>query len=106
MAPGAESGPAKEKTMNRYLVESVHNEEECHHVVEQFVYYGYIMHFDWGCKAGVHSSWAIVEAEDEHEALLSVPAFMRSKARAVQLNKFTPEMVQATHSHPASSGIR
>jgi hypothetical protein len=56
--------------MNRYLVESVHTQKECHHVVEQFVYYGYIMHFDWGCQAGVHSSWAIVEAENEHEALL------------------------------------
>jgi hypothetical protein len=93
------------KTMNRYLVESNHSEEECHHVVEQFVYYGYIMHFDWGCQAGVHSSWAIVEAGDEREALLSVPAFMRSKARAVKLNKFTPEMIQVSHGQHALPGM-
>lgn len=85
--------------MNRYLVESEHTEVDCHHVVEQFIFYGYIMHFDWGCKSGVHSCWAIVEAADEHEALLSVPAILRSKARAVQLTRFTPEMVQAAHAH-------
>jgi hypothetical protein len=91
--------------MNRYLVESIHTEEECYHVVEQFVYYGYVMHFDWGCEAGVHSSWAIVEAEDEHEALLSIPALMRPKARAVRLNKYTPEMVQAAHARTGPGGM-
>jgi hypothetical protein len=91
--------------MNRYLVESDHTEEECHHVVEQFVYYGYINHFDWGCQAGVHSSWAIVEAEDEHEALLSVPAFIRPKARAIQLNKFTPEEMQHKHAQTGAGAM-
>jgi hypothetical protein len=86
--------------MNRYLVESNHSEEDCHHAVEQFVYYGYIMNFDWGCNSGVHASWAIVEAEDEHEALLSVPSFLRPKARAVRLTRVTPEMVQTSHLQP------
>jgi hypothetical protein len=83
--------------MNRYLVESKHTDEDCHHVIEQFYYYGYIYHFDWGCADDVHSGWAIVEAKDETEALLSVPAPMRSEARAIRLSKFTPEMLQASH---------
>ncbi len=90
--------------MNRYLVKSIHTEEECHHVLEQFVFYGYIMNFDWGCQAGVHSCWAIVETEDEHQALLTVPAFIRAKARAIRLTKMTPEMLQVNHKNP-SSGI-
>jgi hypothetical protein len=83
--------------MNRYLVESTHTAEDCRHVVEQFVIHGHITHFDWGCQAGVHASWAIVEGDDEAMALLSVPPRLRKKARAVRLNKFTPEMLEASH---------
>jgi tRNA U34 5-methylaminomethyl-2-thiouridine-forming methyltransferase MnmC len=83
--------------MNRYLVESTHAAADCHHVVEQFVYHGHVMNFDWGCEAGVHTSWAIVESENESEALLSVPAHLRSKARAIRLTKFTPEKLQQAH---------
>jgi hypothetical protein len=83
--------------MNRYLVESEHTAEECRHVVEQFIFYGHIIHFDWGCEAGVHKAWAIVDGDDESIALLSVPPRLRSKAHATRLNKFTPEMLQKKH---------
>jgi hypothetical protein len=83
--------------MDRFLVESNHTAEDCHHVVEQFIFYGHILNFDWGCKAGVHTSWVILEAENESQALLSVPPRLRSKARAIRLCKFTPEIVQADH---------
>jgi hypothetical protein len=84
--------------MERFLVESNYTVEDCKHVVNQFIIYGHIHNFDWGCKAGVHSSWAIVEAEDESGALLAVPVRLRSKARAIRLVKFTPEMLQEDHS--------
>ena len=83
--------------MNRYLVESTHTAEDCHHVVEQFMIFGHILNFDWGCEAGVHTSWAIIEAENESQALLSVPARLRSQARAIRLHKYTPETLQAQH---------
>jgi hypothetical protein len=85
------------KFMNRYLVESTHTSEDCYHVVEQFVIYGHIINFDWGCEVGVHSGWAIVESENESQALMSVPSLLRSKARAIRLCKFTPETIQAHH---------
>jgi hypothetical protein len=88
--------------MNRYLIESSHTEKDCHRVVEQFINYGYIINFDWGCECGVHSSWAIVEAENESDALLTVPSLLRSKARAIRLNKFTPEVLQAHHERSGS----
>jgi hypothetical protein len=91
--------------MKRYLVESQHTDKDCHHVVEQFINYGYILHFDWGCEAGVHSSWAIVEAENEAEALLTIPSLLRPNARVVQLNKYTPEMLQASHAGSIENGI-
>ena len=83
--------------MNRYLVESTHTAEDCHHVVEQFTIHGHVLNFDWGCEAGVHTSWAILEAEDESQALLSVPVQLRPKARAIRLVKYTPPTLQADH---------
>jgi len=88
--------------MNRYLVESTHTAEDCHHAIEQFIFYGHIRNFDWGCEDGVHSSWAILEAEDESQALLSVPPHLRSKAHAIRLSKFTPEKAQQVHEQSES----
>jgi hypothetical protein len=83
--------------MNRYLVESVHTAEDCQHVIEHFIVYGHIINFDWGCKVGVHTGWAIIEAENESQALMSVPSLLRSNARAIQLFKYTPATIQADH---------
>ncbi|HEY3250258.1 MAG TPA: hypothetical protein VGK25_03985 [Ignavibacteria bacterium] len=83
--------------MNRYLVESSHNREDCLHVLDQFVAYGHITHFEWGCENGVCTGWAFVEAESEEQALYSVPSFIRDKARAVKLSTFTPEKIQEFH---------
>ena len=83
--------------MERYLVESTHTAEDCHHVVEQFIIHGHILNFDWGCQVGVHTGWAIVEAESESEARLTVPSRLRSKARAIRLCKFTPQTIETQH---------
>ena len=83
--------------MNRYLVESTHSADDCHHVVEQFIIHGHIINFDWGCEVDVHTGWAILEAENESQALMAVPPRLRSKARAVRLCKFTPDTIQAQH---------
>ena len=83
--------------MNRFMVETNHNREDCLHVLDQFVTYGHITHFEWGCESGVCTGWAIVEATDENEALLSVPALLRPKSRVVKLSRFTPEMIQHFH---------
>ena len=83
--------------MHRYLVETSHNREDCLHVLDQFVLYGHITHFEWGCESGICTGWTILEAESEEQALYSVPLFLRSKARAVKLSKFTPEIIQSFH---------
>ena len=60
---------------------------------------GYLYHFDWGCPDGVHTGWAIIEAEDEAQARLSVPSFVRNKARVVRLTKFTGDPALAKQRH-------
>jgi len=84
--------------MERYLIESPHSAHDCRHVMEQVINLGYITHYDWGCESGVHTGWVIIEAENEEEALLSVPTFVRHEARAVRLNKFSPEKFENMHS--------
>ena len=83
--------------MNRYLIETSHNREDCLHVLDQFVAYGHITHFEWGCESGVCKGWAFIEAESEEQALYSVPSFIRDKAKAIQVSAFTPEKIQEFH---------
>jgi hypothetical protein len=83
--------------MNRYIIETSHSPEDCLHVLDNFVAYGHITHFEWGCEGGVCAGWAIIEAESEEEALLSVPSLVRNKTKVVKLSKFTPEKIQEFH---------
>lgn len=83
--------------MNRYMVETSHDREDCLRVLDEFVVHGHITHFDWGCESGVCTGWAIVEAESEDQALYSVPTFLRGKAKVTKLSRFTPEKIQEFH---------
>ena len=79
--------------MDRFLIEFHHSVEDCKRVVKMIYALGYLNNFDWGCKSGVHTGWAVIEAENESQALWSVPILIRSKAKAIRLVKFDPEMV-------------
>ncbi len=83
--------------MDRYLIETPHSDANCLALLEALNARGYLNNFDWGCKAGVHSGWAIIEAENEAQASLSVPPLVRNLARIVRLNKFTSREVMALH---------
>ncbi len=83
--------------MNRYIIESPHSAVDCQHVLEEVTTLGYITHYDWGCESGVHKGWVIIEAENEEEALMSVPSMVRHEARATKLNKFSPDMFEKVH---------
>lgn len=83
--------------MDQFLIESPHTPEECAKAIKEVLAIGYITHFNWGCKSGEHKGWAIIDAESDKEALLVVPSFSRSKARAVKLTKFTPEEIRSMH---------
>jgi hypothetical protein len=83
--------------MPRYLIESPHSAANCRLIVSQVHAMGYLHNFDWGCGAGVHCGWAIVEAESEAEAGLAVPMLVRKDARVIPIVKYTPEHVMRTH---------
>lgn len=83
--------------MERFLIEVPHTAEGCKHALEQFLAAGFLTHFEWGCLAGEHTGWAIIEAENEAQARLVVPSFERPHARVVKLHRFTVEEIQAAH---------
>lgn len=81
--------------MDRYLIESPHSVEDCTKVMNELEMAGYLHYFEWGCKDGVHSAWAIIEAENRAHAKQIVPWMVRDKARIVKLVKF--EAVDPLH---------
>ena len=79
--------------MDKFLIESPHSVGDCKRVVRMTYALGYLNNFDWGCKGGVHKGWAVIEAENESQALWSVPILIRSKAIAIRLEKFDPSVI-------------
>jgi hypothetical protein len=79
--------------MERFLIESPHTASECKMVVKLVQSMGYLNNFDWGCREGVHTGWAMIEAENAAQALGVVPALIRNQARAIKLSKFPSEIV-------------
>jgi hypothetical protein len=86
------------------MIETPHTNAECQILVDQVYAMGYIHHFDWGCKAGVHCGWAVIEAEDEKLAELAVPPLVRHKARITKLTKGEPSAMKPLHSVKTNRG--
>jgi hypothetical protein len=84
--------------MQRYMIEVAHEHTyaDCVRVLDTFLTYGshFVTHADWGCMAGDHTAWVIIEATDEAEARQVLPPVFRPKAKVVKLNKFTPEQIR------------
>jgi hypothetical protein len=80
--------------MNRYLIETPHTASEGLDLIKLLNAQGYLWNFDWGCEAGIHSGWAIIDAENEAQARLAVPPLVRSRARIVELNKFDATTIE------------
>ena len=87
--------------MTRYIIQASHEPSPaaCLRMLDAFLQAGahYLMNADWGCMAGEHQSWIIVEANNDAEARLMVPPVIRNTALLVKLNRFTPEQIRAMH---------
>ena len=85
--------------MPRFLVEVPHesNQLACARAVDVFLKTGshFFTHADWGCRDGEHKAWAIVEVDTREEALAIVPSGFRAQAKAVQLNAFSIDEIDA-----------
>ena len=83
--------------MKKFLVISNHSGPDCVRALKETLAIGYLTHFDWGCKDGAHTGWAVLEAENKAQAMMSVPTFLRDQATVVQLSQFHADQVAAMH---------
>ncbi len=85
--------------MARFLLQAPHTEEECTKALDSIMGQSEALlgRFDWGCEAGEHVGWCIVEAQDDSTALMLLPSTIRDDARATRLNKFTSDEVRSFH---------
>ena len=83
--------------MRQYLVESPHTKSECIAALTLVQAAGYLTHFKWGCPDGIHCGWAIIEADNKSEALLTVPSLIRKKAHVTPIVEFASKEIDIMH---------
>jgi len=83
--------------MARFLIEVPHGAEakECALAVKILLSSGshYLTNAEFGCLDGDHKAWIIIEADSKEQAQFILPAAYRSKAKVVELNKFSLEEI-------------
>jgi hypothetical protein len=94
--------------MSQYIIQSSHDPspKECFRILDAFVSAGahYLTNAHWGCLAGEHTAWIMVEADNEHQARLMAPPVIRRTAQVVPVNKFTPAQIRELHQ--AHDGVK
>lgn len=84
--------------MAQYLIESPHTKEECLKALDELAAKPQVLEkFAFGCGAGEHTGYGMVEAKDESAAMEMVPSAVRAKARVHPLSRFTVEQIQQFH---------
>jgi hypothetical protein len=81
--------------MPLFEIESPHTKEECAAELQELQLRKEVLNkFVWGCSAGHHTAWALVEAQNENAARDLIPKMVRNKAKVTQVEKFTPEQIK------------
>jgi hypothetical protein len=93
-----DKGAAKGGT-ERFLIISPHTEEQCLAVLDDMAAKEpqILAKTEWGCMAGDHTGYTMVDAKDEAAARNLVPSAVRGQAKVIKLNKFTPEQIKSFH---------
>ena len=89
--------------MKRYLIETPHKAEDCLKALDEELALGtkVLGKFEYGCMAGDHTGYAIIDAKTREDALKIVPTFLQSGAKIVEVAKFTPAMIRSFHQKAA-----
>jgi hypothetical protein len=84
---------------DRYLLTMPHTPEQCLKALDDMEATSpqLLAKTDWGCMAGDHTGYLMVHAVSEQAALAMIPAGERAQAKAIKLNKFTPEQIKSFH---------
>jgi hypothetical protein len=92
----------QEETM-KYIIETPHTPQECMHALDAQLAKGteVLRKFNYGCKSGDHTGYALVDVRNEAEARNMVPEFLVPKARIVPVEVMTPETIKSIHAKAA-----
>lgn len=87
----------------KYMIETPHAEEDCLRALDEQLAKGpeVLKKFSFGCKAGDHTAYAIVDVKDFKEARDLVPESLLDKARIVEVSTITPEVIRSLHTKAA-----
>jgi hypothetical protein len=87
----------------KYLIQSSHTPEECIRALDEELAKGpeILSKFNYGCKAGDHTGYALVDVKNDAEARNFIPGFLNNKARIVPVDVFTPEVIRSLHAKAA-----
>jgi len=84
--------------MEKYLIEVSHEptKSACMNAVQIFLQTGshFLAQADWGCHAGEHKAWLIVEVENKDQARQILPSAFRPDSKIVKLHTFTREEME------------
>jgi hypothetical protein len=83
--------------MDRFLIKISHHQQDCRELIQLLRTQGHLRQFDWGCLSGVHSGWAVIEADNVAEARLAVPPALRGQAHVVKVTKLDAAMFGQVH---------
>jgi hypothetical protein len=89
--------------MKRYVIETPHKPEDCLKALDEELAKGtqVLGKFEYGCAAGDHTGYAIIDAETREDALDLVPTFLQDSAKIVEVGKFTADMIRSFHKKAA-----
>jgi hypothetical protein len=93
----AKSSAKSAPPMHKYMVMVPHTAAECMNALDDFDTSKALGKFEFGCKDGDHTAYAIVSATNADAAKAMVPEKQRDNAKAVMLSKFTPEQLKELH---------
>lgn len=88
-----------------YMIETPHTEAECLKALDEQLELGadLLDKFYFGCAAGDHTGYAILDVTSEEEARKLVPKSLVEKSLFTKVEKFTPEMIKAFHAKSAAA---
>ncbi|MBN2364847.1 MAG: hypothetical protein JXL67_01675 [Calditrichaeota bacterium] len=93
------AGDDKAKGESKYMVVLSHTPQECLTQLDRINAKGadVLNKFDWGCKSGVHTGYALIKSQNESEVINMLPSDEKKQAEIVKVDKFTPEELEKIH---------
>ena len=84
---------------SRFQVIVSHTPEQCLSQLDKISAKGsdILNKFEWGCKSGNHTGYALIEADNDAAVKSMLPMEIQSDLRIVKVDKFTQADLQAIH---------